>query len=99
MSEKMREEFEARYPLAPGCVFHEGKYGFWIVWDESGEPEFSTGTGLAQLKWESRQASRETLVIELPKPDSDDGDSWDQCFKSGVSQCRAAIHAVGVKTK
>ena len=54
---------------------------------------------LKETAWASWEASRECLVIELPEPDSDDGDSWDQCFKSGVSQCRAAIHAAGVKTK
>lgn len=64
-NEKMREDFEKRYPLAPGCVFHEGKYGFWIVWDESGEPEFSTGAGFTQTKWEAWQASRESLAIDL----------------------------------
>lgn len=63
--DRAREEFEARYPLAPGCIYHEGKYGFWIDWDENGDPEFSTGMGLTQMKWEAWQASRESLVIDL----------------------------------
>lgn len=67
MSDKMREEFEAWCPIPPGCVFHEGKYGFWLVWDESGEPEFSTGMGFTQTKWEAWQASRSAVVIELPQ--------------------------------
>lgn len=100
MSDLMREEFEARYPLAPGCVFHEGKYGFWIVWDESGEPEFSTGTGLAQLKWEAWQASRERLVVELPEdfPFSKEP-KYQSSRQQTISECRATIHAAGVKTK
>lgn len=65
--EKSREQFEAWNPLPPGCIFHEGKYGFWLVLDESGEPEFSTGMGLTQNKWEAWQASRQSLVIELPQ--------------------------------
>ena len=108
MSDLMREQFEARYPLAPGCVLHEGKYGFWIMWDESGEPEFSTGMGLTQMKWEAWQASRETLVIEMPKPAGLDRMSSDMTmqeirednrFNRALDLSVKAIHAAGVKTK
>ena len=103
MSDLMREQFEERYPLPPGCVLHEGKYGFWIMWDESGEPEFSTGMGLTQMKWEAWQASRETLVIELPKPRVARGYGEQVAdalgFNDGINYCEEAIHAAGVKTK
>lgn len=68
--EKMREEFEARYPLATGCIFHEGKYGFWIDWGENEDPEFSMGMGLTQMRWEAWQASRAAIEVELPSSKS-----------------------------
>ena len=97
MSDKMREEFEAWCPIPPGCVFHEGKYGFWLVWDESGEPEFSTGMGFTQTKWEAWQASRSAVVIELPAIRAED-----YCPLSNVAyreECREAIEAAGLKVK
>lgn len=84
MSDLMREEMKKAYEDVVG-----------EPWDDAGLHKQAWC-----ISWEKAwQASRETLAIELPKPDSDDGDSWDQCFKSGVSQCRDAIHAAGVKTK
>lgn len=95
MSDLMREEFEQAVVNmhASHGVPHEDAAAFLEI-GSNGYRSVSTKSA-----WWAWQASRECLVIELPEPDSDDGDSWDQCFKSGVSQCRAAIHAAGVKTK
>jgi hypothetical protein len=53
----------------------------------------------AQL-WHAWKISRSSILVELPYPDQDgNGDSWDACWKSAVSECREAIHKQGIKTK
>lgn len=42
-------------------------------------------------------ATMDSIVVELPKAESDDGESWDPCWKYGVRQCREAIEAAGIK--
>lgn len=53
-----------------------------------------------EAAWDAWQASRERLVIELPE---DFPFSKEPKYKSSrqqtISECRAAIHAAGVKTK
>lgn len=55
---------------------------------------------LAFLTW---QASRECLVIELPKPRVARGYGEQVAdalgFNDGINYCEEAIHAAGVKTK
>lgn len=48
-----------------------------------------------QLKWKAWQASRECLVIELPKEDL----NIDYPGYVSLSEVGDAIHAVGVKTR
>jgi len=84
----MREEFELWHrKVVAGNPPHE-KYNNGDYRNEH-----------VQRYWLGWQASRWTLVIELPKADSDDGESWDQLWKYGVKQCRQAIEAAGVKVK
>ena len=87
MSDLMREEFEAAF---------RKRFGFGRM-TASANADADQMLKAAEWGW---QASRERLVVELPKlKRDDDGDSWDPLFKSGADQCREAIHAAGVKTK
>ena len=100
--EKMREEFEA------WSANHDYLGG--VELDRAISGNYSDVD--MQHAWESWQASRESLVIELPAEDplgKGPGDcegglpSFEQhCAAecNGVlSDCREAIHAAGVKTK
>lgn len=53
-----------------------------------------------QMTWVAWQASRETLVVELPAIDDPDcGQRVSFHLGAYKGQCRQAIHAAGVKTK
>jgi hypothetical protein len=91
--EKMRQEFEA-WAVASA----------WLgLGEESQLHQNAEGSGYNEIEvhtaWLAWQASRETLLIELPKPESEEGESWDGCWKYGVKQCREAIESAGVKVK
>ncbi|MCF7536176.1 hypothetical protein [Pseudomonas petrae] len=90
--EKMREEFEAWE-----CEADTGPLTdpMWLMRDPD-QPD-SYGIVQVQRNWDAWQASRAALVIELPKPESDEGESWDGCWKYGIKQCREAIEAAGLK--
>ena len=81
MSEsKMREEFEA---WATSCGMGIGKdhAGFY-------------GTDVIRMSWAAWQASRESLVIELPKPDDF---FLPDLAEPIIADCAATITAVGLK--
>lgn len=89
----IREEFEKWE-----CEADQGPQTdpMWLMYDSA------TNTyplDKIQSRWECWQASREALVIDLPKPESEEGESWDGCWKYAVKQCREAIEATGVKVK
>lgn len=99
MSDLMREEFEAwvlgKWPKTrlkkisaeSGAIYSVGNYVDPTV----------------QLSWETWQASRECLVIELPKPRVARGYGEQVAealgFNDGINYCEESIHAAGVKTK
>lgn len=97
MSDLMREEFEAwvktRWP--------ETK--FYRISEDSGAI-YTAGhysDSKIQIVWESWQASREALVIELPLIHRDDYSSayGMNCAIRAVNMIKPRIHAAGVKTK
>lgn len=116
MSDLMREEFELEaakvfgvdIEVLDGARTGEGFDGFpYRVVNEHGEQsaEVNSLLGCALLFW---QASRECLVIELPKPYVWDNDGGFDRESDPDSECSMAlipkidvmqsIHAAGVKT-
>jgi len=96
--EKMREEFEvwvkSKWPETDFGQFNDGEYCGFTL----------------QHCWAAWQASREALVIELPKcevdVDSDeDYEVYEQqeclamCESHTLTRCRKAIEAAGLKVK
>lgn len=53
-----------------------------------------------QHAWEAWQASRESLVIELPTCEyANEASEYSKGHRQGIRACRDSIHAAGVKTK
>ncbi|WP_122252638.1 hypothetical protein [Pseudomonas savastanoi] len=101
-NDKMREEFEA---------WANGRYG-WEIHDQyrdESERTLSTWNGerydnrIVEGMWQAWQASREALVIELPEERAARGYGEQVAdalgFNDGISYCRDAIEAAGVKVK
>jgi len=90
MSDKMREEFEAysgEHEFLSVCPVERSVSGKYKDFD-------------LQCAWETWQASRESLVIELPalkKPTS--WESYDNAWNTTIGECRKAIEAAGLKVK
>lgn len=96
--EKMREEFETF------AVTHVSlkQYSFDKYPADGDEYDAIP----LQAAWDAWQASRESLVIELPDADEpgyhSPGHPNQHCaigFNHSLDQCREAIHEAGVKTK
>lgn len=103
MSDFMREEFEQA--VVNMHVSHGVTPEDATAFLETGSNGYSSvGTKSAWWAW---QASRECLVIELPyvhscepsEASSDQDYYLDEAKIDMRHQCRAAIHAAGVKTK
>lgn len=63
MSDLMREEFEQRFPVPRGVLWRDGAY------HREKEKQCTLMAHLFYLgRWETWQASRECLVIDLPEP-------------------------------
>lgn len=103
MSDLMREEFELEaakvfvvdIEVLKGARTREGFDGFpYRVVNEHGEQsaEVNSLLGCALLFW---QASRECLVIDLPKEDL----NIDYSGYVSLREVEDSIHAAGVKTK
>lgn len=97
MSEKMREEFEARFPVPP-----------YVFWCDKTQHYMNHGDPLGCLtyrgKWEGWQASRESLVIELPSEDDTRCDTVaeiakQEAYNLALGECTSAIEAAGLKVK
>ena len=91
MSDLIRKEFESAMSLETGLSIE------LFELDRNGDSYLSTGPKYAWWAW---QASRECLVIELPEdfPFSKEP-KYQSSRQQTISECRAAIHAAGVKTK
>lgn len=90
--EKMREEFEAWAATKKG-----GLVAGDFRWMESRNRYYYE---ITQAMWESWQASREALVIELPAIDDPDcGQRVSFHLGAYKGECRQAIEAAGVKVK
>lgn len=103
MSDLMREEFEKRFPVPRGVLWRDGAY------HREKEKQCTLMAHLFYLgRWEAWRASRECLVIELPKPYVWDNDGGFDRESDPDSECSMAlipkidvmqsIHAAGVKT-
>lgn len=100
MGDLMREEFESAMSLETGLSIE------LFELDRNGDSYLSTGPKYAWWAW---QASRECLVVELPKPYAWDNDGGFDRESDPDSECSMAlipkidvmqsIHAAGVKTK
>lgn len=87
MTDLMREEFEAWLRTRPEVLnigFNKGTGRYVLREDEE--------------RWEAWQASRESLVIKLPKED-DYVQSSETAMFFLLEDVREAVHAAGVKTK
>lgn len=96
MNEQMRKEFE---------VFFSDKYPLTFSAAKAGEPKAHGDMSIAWWGW---QASRETLVIELPKRVGLDRMCSDMTiqeireanrFNRAIDLAAKAIHATGAKTR
>ena len=103
MSDLMREEFEATYKIE---VIRQGKAFDSVVFTRESSGEYIVG--LVQSAWWAWQASRERLVIELPKPAGLDRMSSemsmqeireDNRFNRALELAKKALTAAGVKYK
>lgn len=96
-TEKMREEFEARFPIP-----------VYVFWCDKTRHYLNHGNPLGCLtyrgQWEGWQESRAAIEVELPKERSVNG-HWpeqvasDMGFNDGVELCRDAIESLGLKVK
>lgn len=58
-----------------------------------------TTVDLANADADGFRNGRASVVVELPKAQSEDGDSWSPIWSSCLEQCRAAIIAAGGSVK
>lgn len=86
---KMREQFEAKFPIPAGVAWKEaiGMYEVVDIW----KLDQAITIGKYNWLWEGWQASREAVVVELPKIYPDESVS------SVHVKCVRAIEAQGLK--
>lgn len=98
MSDKMREEFEVKFPLPSGVAW-KGSIGMYEVVDIWKLDQAITISRYNWL-WEGWQASRESLVIELPREyELPSEPTFSALTKSVHEQVRRSVEASGVKVK
>lgn len=68
--------------------WHEDEYGYCRLL-----------TPYCHLRWEAWQASRASLVIELPACEPDAASEYSKGHRQGIRACREAIQSTGVKVK
>lgn len=91
--EKMREEFEARYPMPFACGWNSKTKEYDCIWYEHhGDEEVEAKILQHNDRLSVWVASRESLVIELPKSRTLAGRGY-------IDNCREAIEAQGLKVK
>ncbi len=97
---QVREQFEGRYPVPDGMKWEPtlGVSGDYILSDV----RFCSGDRAARYiaRWESWQASRQSIVVELPEthtPAPEDDERWHSVRNSTINACRRAIEAQGLK--
>jgi len=81
-----RQQFEEKYPLPEGMFFDESQGSY------AGTKDF----WLWCTRWESWQASRESMVVEMPY---DVMHVTNISYEDGRDDVIAAIHATGIRTK
>lgn len=96
ISKKIREEFEANYPMPFACGWNSMTNEYQCIWYEhEGEPD----TEVPILEHNDRLAvwikSREQMVIGLPAIRAKDYDPLGNVAYR--EECRVAIEAIGLK--
>ncbi|WAH56583.1 hypothetical protein LZ023_26755 [Pseudomonas silvicola] len=106
-NDKMREEFEVKFPLPAGVAWKDsiGMYEVVDIW----KLDKPATIGMYNWLWEGWQASRALIVIELPPspevpedPEDAIDDSHMDAYHSAVQMrkdCSKAIKAAGLKVK
>lgn len=89
-TEKMREEFEAKYPIPETCEGFNG--GFYFVTNIYSGKETRHPHHQKLLIW---QASRAAIEVDLPPEDS----NIDYPGYISKSETEAAIESLGLKVK
>lgn len=84
-TEKMREEFEA----------WAGQRGYSLERNSEAGGYYAVSANVA---WSAWQASRATLVVELP-PITGAGDHWSNVRDNTILSCKRAIEAADVRVK
>lgn len=93
--EKMRSEFEAKYPPQKGVAWHGGAYHLFNQHDCT-----KLEHRVYLMRWETWQQSRSSLVIELPTYEyANDANEYSKGHRQGIRACREAIQSTGVKVK
>lgn len=95
-NDKMRQEFEAKFPLPAGVAWKDsiGMYEVVDVW----KLDKPITIGMYNWLWEGWQASRAAIVVELPEAQDFDGYyNPGHGFEKG--DVVAAIEAAGLKVK
>lgn len=103
MSDLMREQFEKKYKAPTGCYWNSmtGEYG--QSWDElSGDDDIEKEIRIHNDRFLVWKASRECLVIELPRPVEVEVVGVGCTCNSeyfDIERVKESVHAAGVKTK
>ncbi|MFW3895307.1 hypothetical protein [Pseudomonas bharatica] len=97
---KMREQFEAKFPVPAGVAWKEsiGMYEVVDIWKLDQSITISKYNWL----WEGWQASRESVVVELPgygQPDCEEHAEWHHTRNGTIDACARMIEAQGLKVK
>lgn len=100
MSEKMREEFETEFRKHPKFEGNAIYADAMLERGSDGNYRFT----IAEGAWWGWQASRESLVIELPSEDDTRCDTVaeiakQEAYNLALGECASAIEAAGLKVK
>lgn len=89
-TEKMREEFEAKFQIPFGVEWRDGEYHI----SKPGKKQITLAGHLFYLgRWESWQASRAAIEVELPSPAVQGGN----CIRDHA--IRDTLESLGLKVK
>lgn len=90
---KMREQFEAKFPVPAGVAWKEAIEMYEVV--EVWKLDQAITIGKYNWLWEGWQASREAVVVELPDYQFDETDRADG-FNTCLRQSIEAVEALGL---
>lgn len=94
--EKMREEFELKYPVPFACCWHSTAKEYWLLYDEhAGDEEVEQAIEQHNDRFRVWQSCFQSIEVDLPS---------DTCIRVNCytiyetkDVCRKAIEAAGLK--